>query len=410
MPADPAVLPIAPGERAHSVDALRGFALLGIFLVNLIAFSGFEMLGMEGWHALPTMQVDFALGGVTVVLLLGKFYSLFSLLFGLGFAMYLSRGAEALPRFRRRLAVLLAIGLAHALLIWDGDILVLYALLGFLLIPFRHLSDRALLRWVVVLVLAPVLVDLIRVLTEGRFAPAAPFEQWGTRADAWAGYKGEPGLTEYLAPGLQSHLRWTVAGFPWRYHFLIEEGRPFKVLAMFVLGLWAGRHGLIFRPEQHMLLLRRILRYGLLVGLPVNVGMLATFALELTPPAPAGLLRTIAYAVGVVPLALAIGAGFLLWWTRPDRRPWLERLVPAGRMALTNYLLQSVVAILVFRGIGLGLGGRVGPTVYLPAALVFFAGQVWLSRWWLERWRYGPVEWIWRQLTYGTRLPLRRAQ
>lgn len=395
-------LPLAPGERAHSVDALRGFALLGIFLVNLFVLSGFMFLGPDRWPSLPTRATDFAVLGTLMVFLLGKFYSLFSLLFGLGFAIYLSRGEEALPRFRRRLAVLLAIGLGHALLVWDGDILVLYALLGFVLLPFRHLADAALLRWALVLILAPVLVDLVRVVTDGRFAPAWPLEQLGQRLDVWAGIGEDAELLERtLAPGLMAHLEWNISGLIWRFQGLVAENRPFKVLGMFVLGLWAGRAGLLFRPQDHVPFLRRVLRIGLAVGLPANLVMVLMYAQDIHPPAPLGLVTTTAYAVGVVPLALAIAAGFLLLWLHPVWRTRLEHLVPAGRMALTNYLLQSVAAILVFRGIGLGLGGQVGPTLYVPAALIFFAGQVWLSRWWLARNRFGPAEWIWRQATYG---------
>ena len=159
--------PTSDSERLDILDAMRGFALGGIFLLNLAAFSGFVFMTPEMMASLPTAAFDMPAAGLILWLGYGKFYSLFSLLFGIGFSLQLAaaehRGDSRLAVFRRRLLVLLAIGAVH-LYIWEGDILFLYALVGFLLIPFRRVRDTTLLRAAVALVLAPVALEALIVV------------------------------------------------------------------------------------------------------------------------------------------------------------------------------------------------------------------------------------------------------
>jgi uncharacterized protein len=407
--------PVPPTERLELLDALRGLALLGILTMNLLAFSGYYELKMVGQLAsLPTHATDQLTYFGLVVFAEGKFYSLFSLLFGIGFAVQMLRaeqkGHDFAPRYRRRLGVLVAIGMVHLCVFWSGDILVLYALLGFLLLPLRRYGDRALLGAAAALIAAPVLLRVVVLASGGALDPGAPVLALAERLDAGLfGPEATTPLVSFVAPGGWIELaKYNLAGPIWRFGELLEEGRPFKVLGMFLIGFVAARRAILSNLEANRRLLRQVLVAGLAIGLAGNllfawlsVGMNAEFLSLL------GLAETAAYAIGVAPLALAYAAGFALLWTRPDWRRWLMAPAPAGRMALTNYLAQSLVGIALFYGVGLGWGGHVGPTLIVPLAVLVFAVQVQVSAFWLRHFRYGPAEWLWRSLTYGQRQPMR---
>jgi uncharacterized protein len=397
-------------ERIHLVDALRGFALFGVLLINLGSFSLFWGVPAEQKAALATAGWDQVTRFLLDALVRGKFYSLFSLLFGLGFAIQMlraeERGAAFLPTFRRRLAVLLAIGLVHLVFVWDGDILVLYAMLGFLLIPFRRASDRTLLVTAAALLAAPILIDLAIMFSGGRLDPGAPLLRVGeTIYQDWFGYADDPeaAMQHVLSGGVVSFLQWQLPGPFYRYADLLSTSRAPKVFGMFLLGLWMGRRQILRHVEAHRRLLRHVLVAGLVIGLPANLALAGLMAVDAPPFTPLAVLETTAYALGVAPLALAYAAGFALLWQRPRWARGMAILAPVGRMALSNYLLQSVVCIGLFYGIGLGLGGRVS-TVFLPlVAAGIFVVQVGLSVAWLRTHRFGPLEWVWRRLTFGRR-------
>jgi len=397
--------PIPAAERVELLDALRGLAILGIFVINLHAFSEWSAISASEQAGLPTAAVDPAVFLLMTLLAQGKFFSLFSLLFGIGFAVQMLRaeekGVDFAPRFRRRLWVLLGIGMVHLCFVWYGDILVLYALLGFLLIPVRRLGDRPLLIAAAALILVPVAVHSMIVLSGGVLNPGTPLRVVAVGVDAHFGIQME----DY--PWILGRLGWVeffqvnASGPLWRFAYFLEESRAAKVFGMFLIGFVAARR-LIFRDiDAHRAVLSRVLVAGLALGLVANTVWL--WIRIGSPPSESwtGVAETMAYALGVAPLALAYAAGFALVWQRPWWRRQLQRLAPAGRMALTNYLMQSVIGIALFYGIGLGWTGRVGPALVLPMVIIIFVAQVQLSALWLHHFRYGPVEWLWRSLTYG---------
>jgi uncharacterized protein len=327
----------------------------------------------------------------------GKFYTLFSFLFGIGFAVQLDRlekrGADGLRIYRRRVLVLLGIGLIHSLVIWDGDILTLYALLGLLLPVFRPLGDRALL------VLAAVLIFVIPIAGAATFNaldwhPYRAFYAFSDSTVAALGWRPGPDLALRMLPnaGLQEILIWNSTGTPYSWGMRIETWRFFKVLGIMLLGLWAGRRlaaGTLLTDRR---LLLRVLFGGLLIGLPASL----VYALlpDQSQSGPASM-------IGTVPLAMAYAAAFVLAW--PRLQAPLGLFAPPGRMALTNYLTHSVVGALIFYGIGLGLIGRLSPPQFYAVAVAIFAVQIVFSRWYLTRWNQGPMEALWRRLTYGRR-------
>jgi uncharacterized protein len=384
-------------ERIQALDVLRGVAVAGILFANVLVFFGLVFLPPDRAAAMPTARADSVAQVLEHVFVDGKFYSVFSLLFGIGFGVQLVRGgAAALPRFKRRLRILLAIGAIHAILIWAGDILMLYALLGFTLPWFARQSTRALLRWAVVLLTVPTALYLVAlaVWTLVRSSTAAAPSTPSLPSNIMAIFEavGRGGVKQAFVGNLVF-----LAG---RWADLFATVRFPKVLAMFVLGLWAVRTGLALAPSAHRATLLRWCALGWAVGLPANlVAAWARHHWPYLPPSPGALLGVAMQGVGVPMLALGYAAtvGLLV----VDGRRVVSVFAPVGRMALTNYLMHSIICVVLSYGFGLALWWRIGAAKAMAIAAAIVLLQIPLSAWWLSRYRFGPVEWIWRRLTYG---------
>ncbi|HEX6126930.1 MAG TPA: DUF418 domain-containing protein [Pyrinomonadaceae bacterium] len=403
-----AIGPVSIRERIEILDILRGLAVAGILIGNMQWFSGYGMMPRAVTAAAPVY--DHVTHFLVHFFVEGKFYSIFSLLFGFGFAMQIARaeerGDERASLFKRRLFWLLVIGLLHAYLLWAGDILSIYAVMGFVLLLFRKKSNESLLKWAFVLMVVPIFTYILIYAAFVAFAPpdvmsgfeSSQVERWneGVRMVTQSGYLET--LTGY-------NLQYIVG----RYMGLIFQMRLPKILAMFLLGFYAYRRGVFQEPSAHAPLIRRVLVWGLGLGLIGNLAMAWLAGSEAPlPPSLAGIGGVVGYAFGVPALALGIAALVVLLWQRTAWKGILAALAPVGRMALTNYLLQTIVCVTIFYGFGFGLFGTIGPLKATALAIVIFAFQTVLSAVWLNYFRYGPMEWIWRQLTYGRRLSLRR--
>lgn len=407
--------PIRPNERADILDILRGFAVFGIFLSNSISFSRIAFLSFETLEKMPTFVIDIPLMFLDIVLVDGKFYSLFSLLFGIGFAIILvrneQRGTNPLKVFYRRLMILMGMGLAHLLLLWEGDILFLYALVGLLLPLFRKCQDRTLLIWAVGLILSPIWIDFIRILThwnlgDGLLAIAKSLDQKnGVPSDESYAY-----FVSQKGSGYAEMLKWCQSGFFYRYQYILDSNRILKVLGLFLIGFYVGRKQLFNRIAEYTPTLKAIRRWGFIVGIPINGAMGVFFIDEHhVPDSWMGMADTLTYALGVVPLSFAYAATLVLAWSNNRKQSWLNRLIPVGKMALSNYLMQTFFGVFIFFGVGLGLGGQIGYAYTLLIVLAVYGFQVVFSTIWLRYFDFGPLEWIWRQLTYGKRLPMQKS-
>lgn len=399
--------PTDPAARATVLDALRGFALFGVCLGNIATWFAFwDFSGTEGLTPRYMLPTDETAQYLYHALVDGKFYSLFSLLFGLGFALQLGRRSDtdaALGTYRRRLRILAGIGLAHTLL-WFGDILLFYAIMGMVLVRLRDMEERRALRWVVILLALPI-VNYLPMMLHPMATLGMPFFGAGFALAGTLGVDVNSStffVDTYVNGGPIEMARLAVPGVFFRIGQLLEQGRPFKVLAMFLLGMLVGRRRMWEDLDAHVGLLRRVCAWGIGVGLPTCLllavetsGAMAGGGRELTE-----LFDTVLYSLGVAPLALGYAAGFVLLWRRPGWQRVLVWLAPTGRMALTNYLSQTVIAITIFYSVGFGLGGRLGATYFLPLVLAILIGQTLFSRWWLARHRFGPMEGVWRRLTY----------
>lgn len=393
--------PVKPSERYIILDALRGFALLGIILANYPEFSLYTFQPEEVAAAMPTAGVDRVVRYLQYVLVDGKFYTLFSLLFGMGFSIIIShaaqRGNGGFRLFYRRMIVLLLIGFVHLMFIWSGDILMLYALMGMVLPLFRNVSNRGLLRWAAVFVLLPVVVDTATALAGVSLSAPAVRAQWH--------YCRMYGITEenfgyWLrdADTYKEVFQFLVQGALVRIQEFVDGNRYFKVMGLFILGFYIGRRKMYADLEKYRPLLRKTATVGFSLGVPLSL-VYAWSAVERHPLGTS--VHDILYLVSVYPMGLAYMAGLCLLYLKSRNGCLWRWLASPGRMALTNYIGQSVIGMFLFYGIGMGLGAAFGLAQTELIALGVFLLQMLLSRVWLTYCQFGPLEWIWRMLNYG---------
>jgi uncharacterized protein len=405
--------PIASADRIETLDVLRGFALLGILLMNIEGFAGPLVGALSGLDPALT-GADRWTDAAIYVLVQGKFYTLFSLLFGMGFAVMSQRAEVAMRPFAglywRRGLVLLGIGLVHALLIWSGDILVTYALMSFPLLAFRPAPQKWLAWLAVGVYLLPVaFMGAIGALgTLMQFEPTAAAEWSKSMAELAAQMDAlrESERDAYRAGTFQQATAQRFEDTGFMLSNLPMMG--FSVFGMFLLGSWFVKSGAIARPGQHSRLFQRLRRLALPIGV---LAMLGSYVLEPTLDFVTFTITTAAaFALGAVGSALMC-LGYMAWIVRGLQSPlwerWLRWLAPAGRMALSNYLLQSVVCTWIFYGYGLGYFERLPRAWQVPFVVALFVAQVLLSHAWLRRYRFGPMEWLWRSLTYLKPQPMR---
>ena len=388
--------PVADRERAGVLDALRGFALLGIFISHVPAFTGYEFMTPDSQARLDGFGVDAPLAAVFEFLITNKFYSLFSLLFGIGFAVQLEsaarRGANFARHFGRRLAVLLVIGLVHASL-WYGDILKDYALIGFALIITARWNTVTVARAAVIVLIVRVLWPVLVAVLVSELAPLpSGSDPRGSFFALTQAFSGSDILAAFAA-NLQL-LRLKALQ-------MVYDGKAVSVLGMFLVGALIGRLRLYRDLGAREGLFQRVLWLCAPVGVVGNVALVHMHATTPEyPPTLAWVVEQSLSAVAVPAMTLAYAAGFALLWSRGGRR-LLQALAPAGQMALTTYVSQTLIGITLFYGIGMGLRGRLGLAEGTAVGLSIFALQGLLSALWLRHFRFGPLEWVWRRATYG---------
>jgi uncharacterized protein len=391
------------------MDALRGVALFGVFLVNFTVFASAPIMSTESQLlSLATAAVDHALFDVLHWLFFDKANTLFAFLFGLGFALQLQRldgrGVDFEALYKRRLSVLLAFGVVHFFFVWTWDILHLYALAGFLLLPLRRLSNRALV--ITGLLLAAFGRTTVKTLDE--------FGTPGSWSGLPGGYSDEDVLLRQQISESGDYFALVDNFFEWVFIDYIASGFILGWLAYalgrFLIGAWVGRHEWVTRAADFLAGWRRLLRWALPAGLILEG--LATLLGESPLLGDFEHRRFFAdtlHLLAVPVLAAGYVAAIVVAFQGGRGRRLLGPFAAVGRMALTNYLTQSLVFGFVLFGFGpgLALAGKIGTTAIVGIVVGFFALQVFVSRWWLSRYAYGPAEWVWRALTYGERPPFR---
>lgn len=473
----PTLAPVPIGERIALLDILRGFALIGILLMNIEWFG--RAMSNIGVIDRELIGGDFIVGWLVKVLVEGKFYKLFSLLFGMGFAVMLMRAKEHDRPFgqffSRRMAALFVFGVLHAVFLWGGDILRAYAVGGMLLLAWMVLLRRPWLqrfdnpRSMLKLSLGMMALPFIAMLGFGTYYvlshdSATMMQQWQERlqtetvadallakakadgidlaaaSDDAASTSDEPelDLDSLSAEARIAHLaqeravtkaerskeeQTEITAFTQPSYAVTTGFRAEQVLKelpvmvfmslldlfpLFLFGYWLVASGKIRHADQHQTLFRTMAYVGLGVGLALSAASVAI----LLHPASRHVVIVGNGARGLFQLGQSVlAAGYLglvvtLLQTAFWRRA-LAWLAPLGRMALTNYLTHSLILTTLFYGYGFGQYGQISRAPQILIVIAIIAGQWLFSRWWLSRHRYGPMEWLWRSITYWKWQPLR---
>ena len=383
--------PIAPSDRIAAIDSARGIALFGVMAINVTTV--FRVSIFEQF--LPDQGggtgLDRALYWILMVGIDLKAFALFSLLFGVGLAIqhdHLSADSRRTALLVRRLMFLMVVGAVHLVLLWNGDILFEYAIAGFIVLPFLFCRLRTLT------LMATTLLALFLVSSFLPPIAAMPSRAWMTAnvAEATRIY-GSGGFAEVLAFRVRE-----LSGFLPLHLFMFP-----RTVALMLIGAAAWRAGLFRLGSRANRSLPVVAIIGLLAGgilslAHVNgwlsVGWRAELSIE---------------RLGTALMACGYGAAVVWLANRAGTRPLVAWAAPIGRMAFTNYLMQSVIFGWLFYGYGLGLFGKLGVAAALAIGTGVYILQVVFSAWWLQCFFYGPVEWLWRSAMYGRRQPLWRS-
>lgn len=426
--------PVSIAERIDALDTTRGFAVLGILLMNIWSFAGPRAI-----NEYPLIAADW--GGAPLqtwaamhILFEGSQRALFSMLFGAGMLLMVTRLQASAPDapigriYYRRIFLLMAFGLFDAfVLLWPADILLIYGLCGVLLYPLRRLGTRPLLLLAVIVFTLPGVmrvsgwqesVALQQEYTALQSDPAAAAqldEATAARMKAWEKKLQHPDLAD---PKIQESIRISSSGAFGEYFLQSVKTSLFvqifvglkswflDALGAMLLGMALFRSGVLtLQAPRSTYIWLAALGYG--IGLPLAAWETTSLiAADFEPILKAR--NMIHYDIRRIAVGLG-HLGAILLFCRALPGSWVAtRIGAVGRMALSNYLGQSILGVLIFSTLGLGLYGQfTGYYLYIVVAGIW-AVQIAFSNWWLARFRFGPFEWVWRSLTYGKRQALRR--
>ncbi len=408
------ISPVSIQERIFLLDVFRGLAIFGILMVNMPLFYNpisFILLGSQSDGDIIKIIFE----SFIKFFFEGKFYVLFSMLFGYGFWIFIQKsvpeGVGIIPVYLRRVLVLLLFGAIHVVFLWAGDILVLYAIFGMPLIFFRNVSDRGLIKWAIWLAVIP---SVLAVFLAGMAALAMSIPE---AADAFqAGLK--EGMAVYNELAREAAQIYSTGSFSEIIFIRLKEYQVLLpgvlfvypvVLAMFLLGAWIACKGYVKNYMEHLPLFKRVIWITLPLGIIFST--LYAIAYQISIPSVPDFwsaLGVISHLVGGISFALLYSSTIILFTAKGGLSLFNKLLAPVGRMALTNYLLHSVICTTLFLSYGFGLFGRLEVWHGIVLTIVIFLLQIPFSSLWLKHFNYGPAEWLWRSLTYLKIQPFRK--
>jgi uncharacterized protein len=387
-------------DRIAIVDILRAVALFGI-VINHAALSF-----LAGPEPFPDFNefgpLDHFVSDAAELLTFGKFFAIFSFLFGLSFAIQLDsaarKGSAFSGRFAWRLTILFVIGFVHGIF-FSGDVLLIYALLGFLLIACRKWKNRTLIITGLILVLnIPGLILGLAFVS----APAPSVEQQQSNQEIQQRFeeqaKDQYRIKQSGTVAELAHMNLTQSMIN-KAIFMVFTGRLWITFGYFLLGVWAGRVLLFKDTQTNRDFFRRLLLWS---GIPAAITSAIHLVHQPVPgeATPLNMLSYFAFTTQQATLAMFILAAVtLIYWRKPGLALF-SKLAATGKMGLTVYLLQTVFGITLFFGIGFGLLGKIGVAASVACGIGFFLLEILFAQWWLQRFNMGPFEWLWRSLTY----------
>ncbi|OIJ16275.1 hypothetical protein BKP35_01380 [Anaerobacillus arseniciselenatis] len=395
------VHPTQQEERIITLDVIRGFALLGILLVNMQFFVAPKLFLMLSGVTLFEGAISNTADWLITIFATGKFFTTFSFLFGLGFFLFMERvsakGLSVGRLYSRRLSFLLMLGLIHIFIFWSGDILLNYAIAGFLLLLFRKSSIEKIRKWAigifsVVVFLTGFFTFLSSLMENVLGEEYAPMNDWASLVEQSVIVFQNGNFSEILAFRLTEEIPLILP------NFIITIP---MVLFIFLIGLYVGKKGVLMNISGHLGWIRKVWKKSFIYGAVLTfVYVILKAELFIVPfYLHEASLEVLSLISGLVVSFFYISSITLLC----QQRQWkvrLKFLAPVGQMALTNYLLQTVICLMLFYGYGLGLYGKVAPEVGILITFVIFTAQVFLSKFWMARYKYGPLEHVWRAFTY----------
>lgn len=405
-----AVAPITAKDRVGELDVLRGFALLGVMTINLWEFGGESVtITADQLAALPNAALNSSIEFWLRLFVSDKANTLFACLFGMGFWIQMerleARGAPFRSIYFRRAGILLIFGWLHFFLLFSWDVLHVYGIAAFILLFSRKLSARTML------VVGGALLLFAKPLISGVFEwsgvsvtldaiTSADSEVLARQAAAQSG-----DFVTFMGLMAENNwLGWIMNGglVAW---IAYATGR-------FYIGAWIARKGWIQNASTNLAPFRRVLWPTLVLGLALEATHLLTENAE--PGATLSAISAwggILHALATPLIAIGYGCALILFFNGRSAKWLVAPFGAVGRMALTNYVLQSIAIVLILTGVGpgLALAGKAGIATFLPLVAIFYGAQVLISNFWLKRFSYGPLEWVWRALTYGERPAMRRS-
>lgn len=382
--------PLQKSERMMWVDATRGFAILGIFVVNIGAFAAPYFLYGGGQEAWP-LAIDQFTEALIDIFFQASFYTLFSILFGFGLQMLKERliikNIAVRPFLFRRLVILIVFGVIHAFLIWHGDILLSYGVIGLFFMAFIYRSNKMILIWSVFMLSISVFLYTVMLYNLRTFLGGAHTSGIHMAEKHYA----SDDLSVILGQNLND---WLYSNSFVSYLLLATT-----LLPLFLFGMYTARKRWLHNPHEH----RRKLCIGWVLSLIVF------FALKMGPYLYGNPVwfSCVQDNIGGTASALFYLFSITLLARSPFGQKLLKPFSYVGRMSLSNYILQSFICFVLFYGVGFGLYGSIRPIEAMGIVVIVYTMQIFVSKWWLARYRFGPLEWVWRSLTYKERQPLR---
>ncbi|GAB4186183.1 MAG: DUF418 domain-containing protein [Thermoflexibacter sp.] len=411
-------IPIVPSpqitsvERIKIIDVLRGFALLGIIIVHVVE----QYYAGDSSIFAKNTPLDMGISIFMGIFIIGKFFPIFSFLFGLSFAIQINqakkKGKKYTGRFLWRLVILLGIGAVHQAF-YRGDILMLYATLGLVLLICQYFNDKILL--ILSLALVFNAVGFVERSVEVGKSLLVSSSQEQTMQSQESNPAPQTEVEDYQKANkayfdlIKTGSWWAIAKqnllgeLDDKINFQIGSGRIWLTMGLFILGLYVGRKKIFENLSEHLPLVRRIFKYcawSIVVSLLIVAIVMGIYQGN-PPPAPwLMLLGGTIFDAANVTLPFLYITGVILLFQKVKWEKILLWLYPVGRMGLTTYVMQAVIGTFIFYGYGLNLIGKLGNASLLLMALGIYAIQIVFSRWWLSRFHYGILEWLWRSATY----------
>jgi len=399
------IKPSSSKNRVEVIDALRGFAILGILLANILSWSGLKYTAISDLKLLPSFDIDLLIYHLNGVFVDTKFYTIFSLLFGIGFYLQFNKNrdnqAEFMPVYYRRLGFLMLFGLIH-MFFWSGDILFIYALVGFVFVQFRNKSNESILKIAAISFVIPLFVEMIMIYVAPGFMVPEQKLALKTYYDMTPKEVTEPFLNGSFWDVIQMNFH----NLKWRWFDLLPSGRFFKIFAFFLLGFYLMATN-YFTEKAYSV--GRLFVY-LTVGLSFTFlaksdyihGSMGHFAANWN-----NVLYKFLFSFGQVNLAFAYISILTIAYKTSLGKQLMVGLKYVGRMSFSSYLSHTIFGIIIFYPFAIGYYGELSLWEVEVLAIGIYIVQVLLAKIWLSYFAFGPLEWLWRSLTYGKVLPIK---